>query len=225
MRWLHPDYQRSRFGGEEPTVCASAHARSSCASGGGRAERSTLATGRSRPDRRPPPASGGWPALARGGGPAVHEGQARDHRPSLRNARDSWRAAAFGTRTPDPPNVAMGTFVGHFPPSLPNSKARQSIAAAYCWGPPTSFPELGFALKDSNHVWSDRHDEFRAPHARPFGHAPRPNCPCTRSRHTARGHPGRWNAITDVAGVEVGATTLIRGSGRLTAGRGRCGPA
>ena len=34
------------------------------------------------------------------------------------------------------------------------------------------------------------------------------------------GTPGRWNAITDVAGVEVGATTLIRGSGRLVAGRG-----
>ncbi len=34
------------------------------------------------------------------------------------------------------------------------------------------------------------------------------------------GTTGRWNAITDVAGVEVGATTLIRGSGRLAAGRG-----
>jgi L-aminopeptidase/D-esterase-like protein len=34
------------------------------------------------------------------------------------------------------------------------------------------------------------------------------------------GSPGRWNAITDVAGVEVGATTLIQGSGRLVAGRG-----
>ncbi len=34
------------------------------------------------------------------------------------------------------------------------------------------------------------------------------------------GSPGRWNAITDVAGVEVGATTLIRGSGRLVVGRG-----
>jgi L-aminopeptidase/D-esterase-like protein len=34
------------------------------------------------------------------------------------------------------------------------------------------------------------------------------------------GTPGRWNAITDVAGVEVGATTLIRGSGRLVPGKG-----
>ncbi|HUR93368.1 MAG TPA: P1 family peptidase [Gemmatimonadales bacterium] len=34
------------------------------------------------------------------------------------------------------------------------------------------------------------------------------------------GAPGRWNAITDVAGVEVGATTLIQGAGRLTVGRG-----
>jgi D-aminopeptidase len=34
------------------------------------------------------------------------------------------------------------------------------------------------------------------------------------------GTPGRHDAITDVAGVEVGATTLIRGSGRLVVGRG-----
>ena len=34
------------------------------------------------------------------------------------------------------------------------------------------------------------------------------------------GRPGRWNAITDVSGVEVGAATLIRGSGRLDVGRG-----
>ena len=34
------------------------------------------------------------------------------------------------------------------------------------------------------------------------------------------GRPGRWNAITDVTGVEVGAATLIRGSGRLDVGRG-----
>ena len=32
--------------------------------------------------------------------------------------------------------------------------------------------------------------------------------------------PGPLNAITDVAGVEVGQTTLIRGEGRLVAGRG-----
>jgi D-aminopeptidase len=34
------------------------------------------------------------------------------------------------------------------------------------------------------------------------------------------GTPGRWNAITDVAGVEVGMTTIISGKGPLVAGRG-----
>jgi D-aminopeptidase len=34
------------------------------------------------------------------------------------------------------------------------------------------------------------------------------------------GRPGRLNAITDVAGLEVGAVTLIRGSGPLVVGRG-----
>ena len=34
------------------------------------------------------------------------------------------------------------------------------------------------------------------------------------------GTPGRWNAITDVAGVEVGQVTLISGEGRLVVGRG-----
>lgn len=34
------------------------------------------------------------------------------------------------------------------------------------------------------------------------------------------GTPGRYNAITDVAGVEVGHTTLISGSGRLVRGKG-----
>ncbi|HPW18207.1 MAG TPA: P1 family peptidase [Candidatus Aminicenantes bacterium] len=34
------------------------------------------------------------------------------------------------------------------------------------------------------------------------------------------GAPGAWNAITDVAGVEVGMTTLVSGTGRLVAGRG-----
>lgn len=34
------------------------------------------------------------------------------------------------------------------------------------------------------------------------------------------GRPGRWNAITDVAGVEVGTVTLIEGSGPLVVGRG-----
>ncbi len=34
------------------------------------------------------------------------------------------------------------------------------------------------------------------------------------------GAPGRYNAITDVAGVEVGHTTLIQGTGRLVEGKG-----
>lgn len=34
------------------------------------------------------------------------------------------------------------------------------------------------------------------------------------------GTPGRFDAITDVAGVEVGHTTLIRGDGRLVVGQG-----
>lgn len=34
------------------------------------------------------------------------------------------------------------------------------------------------------------------------------------------GQPGRWNAITDVAGVEVGHTTLISGEGALKVGMG-----
>jgi D-aminopeptidase len=34
------------------------------------------------------------------------------------------------------------------------------------------------------------------------------------------GTPGKLNAITDVSGVEVGATTLIRGDGRLKVGEG-----
>jgi D-aminopeptidase len=34
------------------------------------------------------------------------------------------------------------------------------------------------------------------------------------------GTPGRFNAITDVAGVEVGYTTLIEGSGKLEVGKG-----
>jgi D-aminopeptidase len=35
-----------------------------------------------------------------------------------------------------------------------------------------------------------------------------------------RGEPGEWNAITDVAGVEVGYETLIDGDGPLVTGRG-----
>ena len=34
------------------------------------------------------------------------------------------------------------------------------------------------------------------------------------------GTPGRWNAITDVKGVEVGVTTLISGEGKLQVGSG-----
>ena len=34
------------------------------------------------------------------------------------------------------------------------------------------------------------------------------------------GTPGQWNAITDVAGVEVGSTTLISGNGELKVGAG-----
>lgn len=34
------------------------------------------------------------------------------------------------------------------------------------------------------------------------------------------GVPGRWNAITDVPGVEVGYTTLVRGEGELVVGEG-----
>lgn len=34
------------------------------------------------------------------------------------------------------------------------------------------------------------------------------------------GVPGRLNAITDVAGVEVGQTTIIRGDGKLVPGKG-----
>src|SRR5579863_4195639 len=34
------------------------------------------------------------------------------------------------------------------------------------------------------------------------------------------GTPGPWNAITDVAGVLVGHTTLISGNGKLVVGQG-----
>ena len=34
------------------------------------------------------------------------------------------------------------------------------------------------------------------------------------------GRPGRWNAITDVPGVRVGHTTIIRGDGPLVVGQG-----
>jgi D-aminopeptidase len=35
-----------------------------------------------------------------------------------------------------------------------------------------------------------------------------------------RFRPGRWNALTDVEGVQVGHSTIIRGAGRLRRGRG-----
>lgn len=38
--------------------------------------------------------------------------------------------------------------------------------------------------------------------------------------HIGRLSPGRWNAITDVAGVHVGHTTLIAGTGPLVVGKG-----
>jgi D-aminopeptidase len=34
------------------------------------------------------------------------------------------------------------------------------------------------------------------------------------------GTPGKFNAITDVAGVEVGYSTIIRGEGKLEPGQG-----
>ena len=34
------------------------------------------------------------------------------------------------------------------------------------------------------------------------------------------GTPGKWNAITDVAGVEVGHRTIISGEGKLVKGTG-----
>ena len=40
-----------------------------------------------------------------------------------------------------------------------------------------------------------------------------------------RGRPGPLNAITDVAGVRVGHTTLIEGDGPLVTGRGPSGRA
>ena len=53
--------------------------------------------------------------------------------------------------------------------------------------------------------------------------APTPAQTKPRSRDLGipfEGTPGAHNAITDVAGVEVGHTTLIAGSGRLVAGKG-----
>ena len=38
------------------------------------------------------------------------------------------------------------------------------------------------------------------------------------------GTPGALNAITDVTGVEVGHATIVRGSGPVVIGEGRCAP-
>ena len=38
------------------------------------------------------------------------------------------------------------------------------------------------------------------------------------------GTPGQFNAITDVPGVEVGSTTLIRGEGKLNVAKARSAP-
>ena len=50
-----------------------------------------------------------------------------------------------------------------------------------------------------------------------------PKTPAVRARALGisfEGTPGKLNAITDVAGVEVGFTTLIRGEGKLAVGNG-----
>ncbi len=56
------------------------------------------------------------------------------------------------------------------------------------------------------------------------GPAPAPDEPRLRARELGitigRYQPGRWNAITDVAGVKVGHVTLIRGEGALKPGQG-----
>ena len=60
------------------------------------------------------------------------------------------------------------------------------------------------------------------------GLAAKPGWASLEGRHRARDlgvrigrlQPGRWNAITDVPGVEVGHTTLIEGSGPLVVGEG-----
>lgn len=52
---------------------------------------------------------------------------------------------------------------------------------------------------------------------------PAPPPPAVRARDLGiafEGTPGKFNAITDVAGVEVGYTTLIEGEGKLEAGKG-----
>ena len=53
--------------------------------------------------------------------------------------------------------------------------------------------------------------------------SPAPDSPEPRARDLGipfDGTPGPFDAITDVAGVEVGFKTLIRGEGRLVVGKG-----
>ena len=57
----------------------------------------------------------------------------------------------------------------------------------------------------------------------PAGHGSLASPPCGReisASSSVRGRPGPLNAITDVAGVRVGHTTLIEGDGPLVIGRG-----
>lgn len=56
-----------------------------------------------------------------------------------------------------------------------------------------------------------------------FGQVAFAQAPVPRARDLGvpfEGRPGRYNAITDVKGVEVGYTTLISGSGKLVVGQG-----
>src|SRR5438876_6934704 len=60
-------------------------------------------------------------------------------------------------------------------------------------------------------------------HAREPIKSPPPENKIVRARDLGipfEGTPGKFNAITDVAGVEVGYTTLIRGEGKLEVGKG-----
>ena len=43
-------------------------------------------------------------------------------------------------------------------------------------------------------------------------------------RNSFRGTPGKFNAITDVKGVEVGYSTIISGQGKNIVAKARCGP-
>ena len=64
----------------------------------------------------------------------------------------------------------------------------------------------------------------RPAHARePIPPPPKVAAPAVRARDLGilfNGTPGKFNAITDVAGVEVGYTTLVSGEGKLDRGKG-----